>query len=72
TTDSRRGRLQSSRQPPWSGFEGNHPQEYVNQDVKTNVIGKKRPINKVQMRANVEEFMYNTKITKSRCKNIFM
>ncbi|MFN7337128.1 MAG: transposase, partial [Cyclobacteriaceae bacterium] len=49
-----------------------NPQEYVNQDVKTNVIGKKRPINKVQMRANVEEFMYNTKITKSRCKNIFM
>ena len=28
-------------------------QEYVNQDLKTNVIGKKRPINKAQMRNNV-------------------
>ncbi|MBK7097618.1 MAG: transposase [Sphingobacteriales bacterium] len=25
-------------------------QEYLNQDVKTNVIGKKRPINKAEMR----------------------
>lgn len=23
-----------------------NPQEYVNQDVKTNIIGKKRPVNK--------------------------
>jgi transposase len=34
-----------------------NPQEYVNQDVKTNIIGKKRPINKAQMRTNVEDFM---------------
>ena len=34
-----------------------NPQEYVNQDVKTNVTGKKRPINKAQMRNNVEVFM---------------
>jgi transposase len=38
-----------------------NPQEYVNQDVKTNVIGKKRPINKAQMKNNVNEFMYNRK-----------
>ena len=25
-------------------------QEYVNQDLKTNVIGKKRPVNKAQMK----------------------
>lgn len=36
-----------------------NPQEYVNQDVKTNVIGKKRLINKAQMRSNVEDFMNN-------------
>lgn len=38
-----------------------NPQEYVNQDVKTNVIGKKRPINKAQMRNDVEDFMDNRK-----------
>ncbi|MFV0606659.1 MAG: IS630 family transposase [Niabella sp.] len=36
-------------------------QEYLNQDVKTNVIGKKRPINKDQMRNNVESFMNSKK-----------
>ena len=33
-----------------------NPQEYLNQDIKTNVIGKKRPINKEQMKSNVEAF----------------
>ncbi|MBK7097326.1 MAG: transposase [Sphingobacteriales bacterium] len=47
-------------------------QEYLNQDVKTNVIGKKRPINKAEMRANVEGFMNERKAIKSRCKNISM
>jgi transposase len=46
-----------------------NPQEYVNQDVKTNVIGKKRPVNKAQMKANVADFTYNRK---SKCKSIFM
>lgn len=36
-------------------------QEYLNQDVKTNVIGKKRPANKEQMRNNVESFMKKRK-----------
>jgi len=49
-----------------------NPQEYVNQDVKTNIIGKKRPINMAQMRTNVEDFMNGRKMTESRCKNIFM
>jgi transposase len=48
-----------------------NPQEYVNQDVKTNVIGKKRPINKVQMRANVEEFVYNRKNNKKQVQKYF-
>jgi transposase len=48
-----------------------NPQEYVNQDVKTNVIGKKRPINKVQMRTNVEEFMNERKNDKKQVQKYF-
>lgn len=47
-----------------------NPQEYVNQDVKTNMLGKKRPMNKAQMRNNVESFMQKDKMIKSRCRNI--
>ena len=48
-----------------------NPQEYVNQDVKTNVIGKKRPINKAQMRDDVEDFMYNRKNDKKQVQKYF-
>jgi transposase len=48
-----------------------NPQEYVNQDVKTNVIGKKRPINKAQMRDNVESFMYKRKKDKIQVQKYF-
>jgi transposase len=48
-----------------------NPQEYVNQDVKTNVIGKKRPINKAQMRANVEDFMYSRKNDRRQVQKYF-
>ena len=48
-----------------------NPQEYVNQDVKTNVIGKKRPINKAQMRTNVEDFMYKRKNDKKQVRKYF-
>ena len=48
-----------------------NPQEYVNQDVKTNVIGKKRPINKAQMRNNVEEFMYKRKNDRRQVQKYF-
>jgi len=46
-------------------------QEYVNQDLKTNVIGKKRPINKVQMRNNVEVFMNKRKNDKRQVQKYF-
>jgi transposase len=46
-------------------------QEYVNQDLKTNVIGKKRPINKAQMRNNVEEFMNKKKNDKKQVQKYF-
>ena len=48
-----------------------NPQEYVNQDIKTNVIGKKRPINKAQMRNDVEGFMYNRKNDKKQVQKYF-
>ncbi len=46
-------------------------QEYVNQDLKTNIIGKKRPINKAQMRNNVEEFMNKRKNDRSQVQRYF-
>lgn len=46
-------------------------QEYVNQDLKTNVIGKKRPINKAQMRNDVEEFMNNRKKNRKQVQKYF-
>ena len=48
-----------------------NPQEYVNQDVKTNVIGKKRPINKAQMKSNVNEFMQSRKKDKRQVQKYF-
>ena len=48
-----------------------NPQEYVNQDLKTNVIGKKRPINKNEMRDNVEDFMTNRKNDKKQVQKYF-
>jgi transposase len=49
-----------------------NPQEYVNQDLKTNIIDKKRPIDKAQMKINVKDFMCKRKNDKSKCKSIFM
>ncbi len=46
-------------------------QEYVNQDLKTNVIGKKRPINKAEMRSNVEEFMNGRKNDRKQVQKYF-
>ena len=48
-----------------------NPQEYVYQDVKTNIIRKKRPINKAQMRDNVEVFMNWRKNDKKQVQKYF-
>lgn len=48
-----------------------NPQEYVNQDLKTNIIGKKRPINKAQMKSNVEDFMYKRKNDRKQVQKYF-
>jgi hypothetical protein len=39
--------------------------------VKTNIIGKKRTINKAQMRANVEDFMNRRKKDKKLVQKYF-
>lgn len=46
-------------------------QEYLNQDIKTNVIGKRRPVNKDQMRNNVEDFMHGRKKNKKQVQKYF-
>jgi len=46
-------------------------QEYINQDIKTNVIGKKRPINKEQMRKDVEKFIHKRKKNKKQVQKYF-
>lgn len=48
-----------------------NPQEYVNQDLKTNVIGKKRPINKEEMKKNVEDFMNRRKNDRKQVRKYF-
>jgi transposase len=64
-----RARIEVVFLPPYSPEL--NPQEYVNQDVKTNVIGKKRPVNKTQMRNNVEYFMNNRKKDRKQVQKYF-
>lgn len=46
-------------------------QEYLNQDVKTNVVGKKRPINKEQLKSNIKNFMIEKKKNRMAVKKYF-
>ena len=48
-----------------------NPQEYVNQDLKTNIIGKKRAINKEQLKDNINNFMNKRKQDKPQVKKYF-
>lgn len=48
-----------------------NPQEYVNQDLKTNVVGKKRAINKEQLRDNISEFMNGRKADRPQVRKYF-
>jgi transposase len=67
--EENRHRIELFFLPPYSPEL--NAQEYVNQDLKTNVIGKKRPINKAQMRNNVEDFMNQRKNDKKQVKKYF-
>ncbi len=48
-----------------------NPQEYVNQDLKTNIIGKKRAFNKEQLKNNIKDFMNKRKADKPQIKKYF-
>ena len=48
-----------------------NPDELLNQDIKTNVIGKKRPVNKEQMKNNVTVFLSNRKNDKKQVRKYF-
>lgn len=67
--EENRHRIEIFFLPPYSPEL--NPQEYVNQDVKTNVIGKNRPINKDQMKNNVEGFMKKRKKNKIQVQKYF-
>ncbi len=45
-----------------------NPQEYVNQDPKTNIVGKKRVINNEQLEQNISDFMNKRKQDKPQVK----
>lgn len=67
--DENKTRIEVFFIPPYSPEL--NAQEYLNQDVKTNIIGKKRPINKAQMRSNVEDFMNKRKKDRRQVQKYF-
>ena len=48
-----------------------NPQEYLNQDLKTNIVGKKRAINKEQLKENISQFINKRKANKPQVKKYF-
>ncbi|VAW10924.1 Mobile element protein, partial [hydrothermal vent metagenome] len=48
-----------------------NPQEYPGQDLKTNVVGKKRAINKEQLKKNINDFMGKRKKDRPQVKKYF-
>jgi len=48
-----------------------NPQEYVDQDLKTNIVGKKRAINKEQLKQNISDFMNKRKKNRPQVKKYF-
>jgi len=67
--EAQKDRIELFFLPPYSPEL--NPQEYVNQDLKTNIIGKTRPINQAQMKSNVEDFMYKRKNDKKQVQKYF-
>src|SRR5665811_251471 len=67
--EDNRDRIEVFFIPPYSPEL--NPQEYVNQDLKTNVVGKKRPINKEQLRENISDFMNKRKKDRPQVKKYF-
>jgi transposase len=67
--DANKAGLEVFSLPPYSPEL--NPQGYVNQDVKTNLTGKKRPAGKEQMRNNVRGFMDERKRDKKQMQKCF-
>ena len=67
--DEQGGKIEVIFLPPYSPEL--NPQEYVNQDLKTNIVGKRRPINKDELRSNVESFMNARKRDRKQVQKYF-
>ncbi len=48
-----------------------NPQEYVNQDLKTNIVGKKRAVNKEQLKGKINDFMNKRRANKPQVIKYF-
>jgi hypothetical protein len=48
-----------------------NPDEYFNQDLKTNLVGKTRPRNKMQLNAMVKSFTYRKRRNPENVKRYF-
>lgn len=48
-----------------------NPDEYLNQDLKTNALGRKRPLNKAHMKRNAENFMNMRQKDKKQVQKYF-
>jgi len=57
------------RLPPYSPEI--NPDEYLNNDVKMNAVGRKRPINKVELKKNVRSYLRSTQKKPEKVKKYF-
>ena len=48
-----------------------NPDEYLNQDVKTNAVGRTRPLDRKELIGNVRAYLRSTQAHRSCCQTIF-
>ena len=48
-----------------------NPDEYLNQDVKTNAVGRTRPLNRQEMTGNLRAYLRGTQANRSLVKRYF-
>jgi len=49
-----------------------NPDEFLNHDVKSNAVGRKRPRHKIEMKANVRRFLWSTQRRPKKVRNYFL
>lgn len=64
-----KGKISLFHLPPYSPEL--NPDEYLNQDLKTNAVGRKRPLDKAHMKQNAENFMNSRKSNKKQVQKYF-